>query len=200
MGRKLLAGILGGLAFFAWSSIAHVATGLGATGIQEIPNEQAVVSCMKANIAADGLYAIPGTGLPNPTQSQRMAAMQQKAAAHYGGPVGILIYHPAKSLDLDPRQLLTELGTNIVQVLLVVWLLGHTSLGSFVARWRFVTVAGVLAAISTNISYWTFYGFPGNYTVAYICIIAMGFVFAGLVVAAMVKPGAGMPVARSAAA
>ena len=200
MVRKLVAGILGGLAFFAWSSIAHVATGLGETGFQEIPNEQAVVSCMKANITADGLYFIPGTGLPNPTHSQRMAAMQQKAAQHYVGPGGILVYHPAQSLELHPGQLLTELGTNIVQVLLAVWLLGQTSLSSFAARWRFVTAAGVLAAISTNISYWTFYGFPGNYTLAYMCVIAMGFVFAGLVVAAMVKPGAGMPVTRSAAA
>jgi hypothetical protein len=88
MVRKLLAGILGGLAFFAWSSIAHVVTGLGETGIQEIP----------------------------------------------------------------------------------------------------------------NVSYWTFYGFPGDYTLAYICIIAMGFVVAGLVAAAMVKPGKGMPVAKAAGA
>lgn len=29
MGRKILAGILGGIAFFAWSSIAHLATDLG---------------------------------------------------------------------------------------------------------------------------------------------------------------------------
>jgi hypothetical protein len=191
MGRKLLAGILGGLAFFAWSSIAHVATGLGQTGIQEIPNEQAVLNAMKGNIPADGFYYFPGSGLPaTATQAEKMAAMKDKAAKGYAGPGGILIYHPTQSLDLKPGSLVTELGTNIVQVLLAVFLLAHTNLASFVARWRFVTVAGILAAISTNISYWTFYGFPGNYTIAYMCIIAMGFVFAGLVVAAMVKPAA----------
>ncbi len=200
MVRKLLAGILGGFAFFAWSSIAHLATGWAETGIQEIPNEQAVVSSLKANIPADGLYFFPGTGIPNPTHSQRMAAMREKAAQHYSGPGGILIYHPVQSLDLKPGQLLTELGTNIVQVLLAVLLLGQTSLTSFTARWRFVTVAGVLAAISTNVSYWTFYGFPGNYTVAYMCILAMGFVGAGLVVAAMVKPGAGIASGKAARA
>jgi hypothetical protein len=201
MVRKLLAGVLGGLAFFAWSTIAHVVTGLGETGIQEMPNEQAVLSSMKANIPADGFYFFPGYGLPpTATHSQRMAAMKDLASKHYVGPAGILIYHPAKSVTLSPSQLLTEAGTNIVQVLLAVFLLGHTSLASFVARWRFITVAGVLAAISTNISYWTFYGFPGNYTVAYMCIIAMGFVVAGLVAAAMVKPGAGIPSAKAAGA
>ncbi len=98
------------------------------------------------------------------------------------------------------RPLLTELATNIVQVLLAVFLLGQTSLAGFGARWWFVTVAGILAAISTNVSYWTFYGFPGNYTVAYMCIIAMGFVVAGVVAAAIVKPGKGMPLAKAAGA
>ena len=60
---------------------------------------------------------------------------------------------------------------------------------SFAARWRFITLAGILAAISTNISYWNWYGFPGTYTLAYVCTVAMGFVFAGLVAAAIVKPG-----------
>jgi hypothetical protein len=201
MGRKLLAGILGGLAFFAWSSLAHVVLPLGQTGIQELPNGQTVIAAMKANISEDGLYFFPGTGLPpTATQSEKMAAMRDLQSKNYAGPVGILVYHPAKSLALDPGQLLTECATNIVQVLLAVILLGQTSLASFAARWRFVTVAGVLAAISTNVSYWTFYGFPGNYTVAYICIIAMGFVVAGLVAAAIVKPGAGMPQVSKAAA
>jgi hypothetical protein len=201
MGRRLLAGILGGLAFFAWSSLAHVVLPLGQTGIQEMPNDRAVMAVMKSNIADDGFYFFPGTGLPpTATQSQKMAAMRDLESKPYVGPVGILIYHPAKSLALNPGQLLTECVTNIVQVLLAVLLLGMTSLASFAARWRFVTVAGVLAAISTNISYWTFYGFPGNYTMANICIIAMGFVFAGLVVAAIIKPGAGMPPAKNAAA
>jgi hypothetical protein len=201
MGRKLLAGILGGLAFFAWSSVAHVFTGLGQTGIREIPNEAPVVASMKANIPADGFYFFPGTGLPpTATQSQKMAAMKDLGPKLKAGPVGILIYHPVGQDALMPRQLLTELGTNIVQVLLAVFLLSQTSLAGFVARWRFVTVAGILAAISTNISYWTFYGFPTDYTLAYMLIIAVGFVCAGAVAAAIVKPGAGMPAAKAAAA
>jgi hypothetical protein len=201
MGRKLLAGILGGLAFFAWSSLAHVVLPLGQTGTQPLPNEQAVIGSMKANITQDGFYFFPSNGLPaNATQAQRMAAMQELTSKHYVGPAGILIYHPAQSLALSPGQLLTECATNVVQVLFAVFLLGQTSLASFAARWRFMVVAGILAAISTNISYWTFYGFPGNYTLAYMCIIAMGFVCSGLVAAAMVKPGKGMPLAKAAGA
>ena len=201
MGRKLLAGILGGIAFFAWSSLAHVVLPLGQTGTQPMPNEQAVIDSMKANITADGFYFFPTNGLPqNATQSQRMAAMQELASKNYAGPGGILIYHPVQSMALKPSQLLTEAGTNVLQVLLAVFLLGQTSLASFGARWRFMVVAGILAAISTNISYWTFYGFPSNYTLAYISTIFVGFVCAGLVVAAIMKPGAGMQLAKAAGA
>lgn len=190
MGRKILAGILGGLAFFAWSSVAHVATGLGETGISEIPNEQAVVSSLKTNITAPGLYIFPGWGAgPNATHAQKMAAMKDMEPKIKAGPVGLIVYRGGGEM-LSPRQLLVELGTNIFQVLLAVFLLSQTGLASFMARWRFMTVAGVLAGISTNVSYWNWYGFPGNYTLAYVSVIVIGFMFAGLVAAAMLKPAA----------
>jgi hypothetical protein len=106
------------------------------------------------------------------------------------------MYHPSRNVSF-PRLLVTELGTNILQVLLAVILLGQTTLSTFGGRWAFVTVAGVLAAISTNVSYWNWYGFPGEYTLGYSFTVAIGFVFAGLVAAAMLKPGAGMPAARA---
>lgn len=198
MGRKILAGVLGGIAFFAWSSIAHLATDLGQTGLSELPNEQAVVNDLKTNITAPGLYFFPGYGLgPNATHSQKMAAMKDLAPRIKAGPIGLMVYHPTGYDALSPRQMLTELGTNIVQVLLAVFLLGQTAITSFAGRWRFITVAGVLAAISTNISYWNWYGFPGNYTLAYISVIAMGFVCAGLVAAALVKPAPASMAARA---
>jgi len=116
---------------------------------------------------------------PNVTRKW-VAKMKDLVPAMKAGPVGIMVIHPEGAEPIAPRQLITELVTNIIQVLLAVILLGHTTLIGFVARWRFITIAGILAAISTNISYWNWYGYPGNYTVSYMCTIAMGFVFAGL--------------------
>jgi hypothetical protein len=189
MGKKLLAGVLGGLAFFFWSFVAHDVLPLGKAGIKEIPNEPTVLAAMKANMPEDGLYLLPGLGLPeNATRAQQSAAMEARMHKVETGPSGLLAYHPSLQFSFG-KALGVELGTNILQVLLAVILLGQTSLVSFVARWRFITIAGILAAISTNLSYWNWYGFPGNYTLAYICTVAMGFVFAGLVAAATVKPG-----------
>jgi hypothetical protein len=188
MGRKILAGILGGLAFFAWSSFAHLATGLGQTGLSELPNEQALVDSLKANISAPGLYFFPGYGLgPNATHAQKMAAMKTLAPRIKAGPIGLMVYHPTGYDALSPRQMLIELGTNMLQVFIAVILLGQTRVYTFAGRWGFITLAGILAGISTNVSYWNWYGFPANYTLAYISVIAIGFMCAGVVAAALVK-------------
>ena len=188
MGKKLLAGVLGGLAFFLWSFVAHDVLPMGKAGIKEIPNEQAVLDSMKANMPENGLYLLPGLGVPEgATRAQQAAAMEARMHKVETGPSGLLAYHPALQFSFG-KALAVELGTNILQVLLAVILLGQTRIVNFVGRWRFITIAGCLAAISTNISYWNWYGFPGNYTLAYICTVAMGFVFAGLVAAAIVKP------------
>lgn len=190
MGKKLLAGVLGGLAFFIWSYVAHDVLPLGSTGIKGVPNEDVLMGALKANITDHGLYFFPGLDIPpNATRAQLAAAMEARMHKVETGPSGFLVYHPALNFSFG-KALATELGTNILQVLLAIFLLGQTSLTSFGARWRFLTVAGILAAISTNVSYWNWYGFPGNYTLAYICTVAMGFVLAGLVAAAIVKPGA----------
>jgi len=188
MGKKLLAGVLGGLAFFFWSFVAHDVLPLGKAGIKEIPNEPIVLAAMKANMPENGLYLLPGLGIPeNATRAQQAAAMEARMHKVETGPSGFLAYHPSLQFSFG-KALAVELVTNMFQVFLAVLLLGQTRIVNFVGRWRFITIAGLLAAISTNISYWNWYGFPGNYTLAYIATVAMGFVFAGLVAAAIVKP------------
>ena len=58
---------------------------------------------------------------------------------------------------------------------------------SFAGRVGFVLVAGILAAITTNISYWNWYGFPRVYTASYMFIQIVGFFLVGIV-AALVLP------------
>lgn len=83
--RIVLAGVLGGLAMFLWSSIAHMALGLGSLGIKDIPNEQAMLGAMKTNLPQPGFYFFPALGLaPGASRTERTAAMdvyQQKVAS-----------------------------------------------------------------------------------------------------------------------
>jgi hypothetical protein len=80
-----------------------------------------------------------------------------------------------------------EFGAELAESLLAVFLLAQTGLAGFAGRAGFVTVAGILAAISTNISYWNWYGFPCAYTVAYMTIQVVGFFCAGIVAALVLR-------------
>ena len=177
---------------FIWTSIAHMALPLGEAGIREIPNETAVLSALQGNIAGQaGLYIFPGFGLgPNPTHEQKEEAMKNMAATMSSHPVGLLMYHPAGSRPLAmTRWLSVEFATELLEAFLVICLLSQTRLTSFGARLGFVIVAGILAAIATNVSYWNWYGFPTVYTAAYMFIQLVGFLCVGLVAGLVLKPG-----------
>jgi len=190
MGKKILAGVLGGVAFFMWSFVAHDMLPLGDLGVKDAPNEEVIMAAMKTNILDHGLYIFPGINVPaNATMAQKGQAMEGRLKKVASGPSGILVYHPSWEFSFG-KALATELSTNIVQMLLAVFLLGLTSLTGFMARWRFLAVVGLVAAITTNISYWNWYGFPGNYITSYIFTVFMGFTIGGAVAAAILRSGA----------
>ena len=190
--RILLAGILGGVAMFIWASLAHMVLPLGQTGIKEIPNEASVLSAMHSSLGEkSGLYMFPGMELgANASREQQHAAMEHYGEKLAANPSGLLVYHPPGAKALTTGQLVTEFLTELVEALIVVFLLAQTRLTSFGSRVGFVTLAGVLAAITTNISYWNWYGFPGSYTAAYMTIEIVGYLVVGILAALIMKSSA----------
>ena len=194
--RVFLAGLLGGLAMFIWMSLAHVVLPLGETGVQEIANEPAVLAAMHAALGEkSGLYLFPGMGLgPDATSQQKNAAMQQYDQKLAANPSGLLVYHPPGETGMTVRRLATEFLTEFLEAFLVVFLLAQTHLTTFGGRLAFVTVAGILASLPTNASYWNWYGFPMNYTVVYMLTQIVGFVCVGAVAAALMRKTAPKPI------
>ncbi|MBZ5591663.1 MAG: hypothetical protein LAP39_05470 [Acidobacteriia bacterium] len=198
--RVFLAALLGGIAMFAWTSLAHMVLPLGDAGIKEIPSEQGVLSALHSSLGeTPGFYFFPGTGLGSEaTMQQKRAAMDQYGQKLAVNPSGILIYHPAGVKPMTAAQLGTEFLTELIESLLVVILLSQTRLTGFTSRLGFVIVAGMLATIATNVSYWNWYGFPATYTAAYMTTGIVGFICVGLVAAAVMKEQA--PATMAAAA
>jgi hypothetical protein len=187
--KILLAGIFGGIVMFIWTSIAHMALPLGEAGLGEIPNESAVLGAMQSNIGEQtGLYIFPGRGLgKNATRQEKEEAMKHMGEKIATNPSGILMYHaPGRPLALG-KLLGVEFGTELLEAILVVFLLAQTRIASFAGRVGFVLVAGILAAIATNVSYWNWYGFPCAYTVSYMLIQIIGFLCVGFVAALMLR-------------
>lgn len=180
--RIFVAAIVGAIAMFAWTSIAHMVLPFGATGVQQIPNEAPVLGAMNDALGVQhGLYIYPSMGVPsNASMKEMRAAMpayQNKLAAM---PSGILIYHPPGQAAMTGAMLGLEFGKEFVITLLAMVLLAITRLTSYGSKVGFVAVIGLIAAIATNASYYIWYGFPGNYTASYMFVEFMGFVAAGL--------------------
>jgi uncharacterized membrane protein YkgB len=187
--RILFAGILGGIVMFIWTSIAHMALPLGEAGIGEMPNESAVLSAMRSSMGEKaGLYIFPGLGVgKDPTRDEKNEAMKQMQQRIAANPSGILMYHPPGRPFAFGKSLAVEFSTEVLQAILVIWLLAQTRIGSFGGRVGFVLIAGILAAITTNVSYWNWYGFPGVYTASYILIEIVGFLLVGIVAALLLR-------------
>jgi hypothetical protein len=186
--RAFLAAILGGIAMFIWSFIAHDLLPLGETGIREFKIESAMLDALKTNLGdAGGLYLFPGHKAdPNATRQEKSEAMKNALEKAASGPSGMLIYHPTREFTFG-KLLGIEFATELLEAILVVFLLTQTRIESFGGRLGFVLLAGIFAAITTNIPYWNWYGFPSNYTAAYMATEIIGFLFVGLVAALLLK-------------
>jgi hypothetical protein len=178
--RILLAGILGGFAFFIWGAVAHAVLGLGEIGIQYLPQQQPVMDALKTSVPQPGFYFFP--------QADAAGKVPPEKA---GGPYGIMIYHPAGAGGAMTGQLVSECLLNIVMALFAGFLLSLAyGLTEYISRVGFVTLLGLAVGLLTHMEYWNWYGFPLSYTVASIGIVVLGFFLVGLIAAAVIKPPA----------
>lgn len=188
--RIFFAGVLGAVAMFAWTAIAHMALPLGEAGVQNTMDDDALLSAMKSTVKdKDGLYIYPTMGLPpDATHAQQSAAMEKYPEKLEKNPSGFFIYHPAGSRPMNMGKFLSiEFITELCEALLAVWLLAQTRIVTFGGRVGFITAAGVMAAIATNVSYWNWWGFPTVYTASYMFIQFIGFFLVGVVAAIMFR-------------
>lgn len=181
-----VAGIAGAVLMFIWTSLAHVALPLGQTGISQIPNEAAVLSAMHGAIGdKPGLYFFPWVDMKSKNAQEEIAQRMKSR------PSGLLIYHPpGQGMEMAPGTLVMEFLKEVATALIATFLLTCTAIAAFAARVGFVSLVGLAAALTTNASYWIWYGFPTSYTLAYGFIDLIAYVAAGVAIAAVLRPPA----------
>src|SRR6266702_1325806 len=186
MKRILLSGVVAGFAFFIWLSVIHLATPLGQVGVRAIPHEAEVVASIKNSIPNEGFYFFPGAvAAPNATRAEKKAAMDSAMEKMKTTPTGIMVVFPNGKTPLAPQQLITELLNDIAQGVLLAWLLAHSAMSTMGNKLKFALAVGLAATFVTNISYWNWYGFPTDYTLAYMFGEVGGYLAMGLAIAVM---------------
>jgi hypothetical protein len=182
--RILIAGVAGAVAMFIWMGVAHMVTPLGWIGFSQIADEAPVIAAMQGAIPKDGLYIFPWV---DPKSKEAMAQYKEKVKTSASG---LLLYKAPPGSDIETKQLVIEFVTEIALCLLAAFLLAQTMLAAYAMRVGFVALVGVTAAISTNVPYWNWYGFPCDFTLAAIFMAVVGYLVAGLVIAFLIKPKA----------
>ena len=167
MRRILIAGIVAGLAMFAWEAFAHMVGPFGEMGLSTLPNEGAVRAALAAQLGgADGLFVFPAMEMGDtPT----------------AGPWGLLLYHPqfAFSWSAMAWEALVELVMGLALALLI----GLTGVAGFGRRMTIAVLVGVAAAFAVSPSYTIWFGFPAAYTLAQMIVAFGDYVVGGLVIA-----------------
>jgi hypothetical protein len=181
--RISVGALVGGLVLFAWGAAAHTALPLGEAGILSMPDEGPVLEAMKAGLPEDGLYFFPGFD----PEANDPAAEEAWNAKYRVGPHGLVVFHRQGGEPLSARQLLTEFASNVFAALMGAVLVARVA-GGFLARALSVTLLGLFATLSIDVSYWNWYGFPTPFLLAAFVEQAVGAMLLGLVLAAIVRP------------
>ena len=189
--RILIAGILGGIVMFFWNFVAHDFLPLGEMGVRLMQNEDAVTSALQTNLAdISGIYIFPTGGLtPGATGAEKQAAMKKAMEQMEAGASGFLVYRSKRVFNF-PKRLIIQFATDVAEALLAVFLLAQTGIRGFGGKVGFVLTAGILAAITTNVPYANWYGFPKDFTLAQMIMQAIGFLLIGIVAGLILKPKA----------
>ena len=181
--KVIVGGILGGAVLFLWGGLSHEVLPLGVVGLRSMPaaQEGAVVAGMRGAMNERALYFFPGMDI-----TRKLTADEEQAwkAKYEAGPAGLVVFNPHPGSVLGARQLLTELGADILAALVAGFLLLQVpaSLG-YLPRALLTMMLGLLMWIDIDISYWNWYGFPTSYMLAQLLDHTVGWFLAGLVLA-----------------
>ena len=181
--RLIIAAIVGGLVMFFWGAFSHMVLQLGDTQIKALPNEAAVVAAMKANITEPGFYLVPGMENMHSATEEQQKAWEEKYKA---GPTAIVIYRPTGGEVMSAKQLLFELGSNIVAALFVAYILSMM-IPSFTKRVAAAALIGLSGWISINLSYWNWYGFPASFVGFEAIDQFVGWLLVGIAIAFIIR-------------
>jgi hypothetical protein len=184
MVRVLVGALAAGVVVFVWGAISHMMLPIGEMGIRSIPNEDAVLRAMQGSISESGLYFFPGRD-----HSKTLSQSEQEAwaAKVKQGPAGILVVQMSGAEAMSPRQLLTEFAIGVVAAFLAGLVLLQVK-GNFATRVLVVLLMGAFGLASIVASYWNWYGFPTDFVKGAAIDELAGWLFGGLVLAAIVRP------------
>jgi hypothetical protein len=184
MKKVFLASLLGGLTLFAWGAISWVALPWHNAVLHSMANEEQVVASLRQNLPSTGVYMFPGMHGEG-DEAERLATQRIRR-----GPVGFIFYtaegmNPFKPGIFVFGLLLFMFSSCIASTLLTLTLARRPS---YTIRVFFVALLGVFVASEGHLNAWNWIHMQLPYAAVFAADAIVGWLLAGLVIAAIVKP------------
>jgi len=178
--RTLIAGLIGGIVFFIWGAVAHMALPIGQMGIHVATAENPVLTVLHDNLPGEGVYMIPGLA---PEKMSDKAAAAAYSAKSLASPNVLLIYQPQGRDGMDMTgNLLKQFVSDTLSALVVAFVLALGAFG-FAKRVFIATALGLFSWLTISVPYWNWYRFPLDFTVGNLLEQVLGWLLAGIAMA-----------------
>ncbi len=184
MKKLLLSSIIGGVILFVWGWAAWTIVPIHAGTYYDINNEKAVVTAMSVNMDKKGVYIFPAM----PT-SHEQTVVDEYNQKYQAGPVGMIIYDPQGGDPMPASQMIFGIIISLLSAFLAAWFLSRSTAAAsnYLSRVVYCGMLGIFVALLSHIVNWNWMNYPLEYTTAWTLDTVIGWILAGLGIAAIVK-------------
>jgi hypothetical protein len=178
--RVLIAGLLGGVVFFIWGAVAHMALPIGEMGMGVATAEDPVIAALRDNLPGEGVYVVPGLAPEKMSDEAAVKAYSEKAK---NNPNAFIVYQPQgrDGMQMGP-QLGTQAFTDIFSAIIVAWVLSVGPL-AFGKRVLASGMLGLFSWLTVSAPWWNWYRFTDAFTLGSLLEQVIGWLVAGAAIA-----------------
>ncbi|QEG38275.1 hypothetical protein [Roseimaritima ulvae] len=186
MKRIVLAGLAGAVVYFVWQMLTWMLLPIHGPTVGPLPDEAPVRDLLVEQKVETGVYIVPYG-----SEEAMMDPESEYMKRHTDGPIFSIYYqqHGAQPMAMSVLAIgfLTDfLAASIVATLLCC-AVGGCCCKSYLQRVGFVTAFGFFLALTGHVSYFNWMHFPADYTAMFVLDVIVGWLLAGLVIAAIIK-------------
>ncbi|MBI5475973.1 MAG: hypothetical protein HY964_04475 [Ignavibacteriales bacterium] len=184
MKQLIFAAIAGGILLFVWGWLAWTIVPVHDGTLHSIENEEAVVTAMNVNMDKKGVYVFPA--MP---ASHDPVAVEEYNQKYQAGPVGMIIYDPHGGDPMSATQMIIGIIISILSAFLAAWFLSRSTAAAsnYFGRVIYIGMLGIFITLFSHIVNWNWMNYPLDYTTGWSLDTIIGWIFAGLGIAAIIK-------------
>jgi len=178
--RILISGVIGGLVFFFWGAVAHLASPIGTMGMKFAAPHEAVLGAMKQDFQGEGVYVLPSLPKDKMGDAEAIKAFAPTATSN---PYAFVIYQPeGHDQSQMGDNLAKQWASDTLSALIVSFVLAMGAFG-FGKRVLVSAALGLFSWLTVSVPWWNWYRFPMEFTVGSLLEQVVGWLLAGVAMA-----------------